>query len=59
MDRFEDLQAFVAVVEAGKLVSELQDADVLVIGVPIYNFGVPAALKAWVDMKPRRNSLSL
>ena len=36
--------------ESGKLVSELQDADVLVIGVPIYNFGVPAALKAWVDM---------
>jgi FMN-dependent NADH-azoreductase len=36
--------------ESGKLVSELQNADVLVIGVPIYNFGVPAALKAWVDM---------
>ena len=36
--------------ESGKLVSELQNADVVVIGVPIYNFGVPAALKAWVDM---------
>lgn len=32
------------------LVSELQTADILVIGVPIYNFGIPAALKAWVDM---------
>jgi len=36
-----------------QLVAELQMADVLVIGVPIYNFGVPAALKAWVDMIAR------
>lgn len=35
------------------LVAELKEADVLVIGVPIYNFGVPAALKAWVDMIAR------
>ncbi|MDH4124741.1 MAG: NAD(P)H-dependent oxidoreductase [Gammaproteobacteria bacterium] len=35
------------------LVAELQRADVLVIGAPIYNFGVPAALKAWVDMIAR------
>jgi FMN-dependent NADH-azoreductase len=33
-----------------RLVAELKAADVLVIGVPIYNFGVPAALKAWIDM---------
>ena len=36
-----------------ELVDELKDADVLVIGVPIYNFGIPAALKAWVDMIAR------
>ena len=35
------------------LVAEMQSADVIVIGVPIYNFGVPAALKAWVDMIAR------
>lgn len=35
------------------LVQELADADLLVIGVPIYNFSVPAALKAWVDMVAR------
>jgi FMN-dependent NADH-azoreductase len=35
------------------LVAELQAADVIVIGSPIYNFGVPAALKAWVDMIAR------
>jgi len=32
------------------LVAELRAADVLVIGLPIYNFGVPAALKAWIDL---------
>ena len=35
------------------LVAELKEADVLVIGVPVYNFGVPAALKAWVDQIAR------
>lgn len=35
------------------LVREVQDADVLVIGVPIYNFGVPASLKAWFDLIAR------
>ena len=35
------------------LVAEIQNADAIVIGAPIYNFGVPAALKAWVDMIAR------
>ena len=35
------------------LVKELQQSDVIVIGVPIYNFGIPAALKAWIDMVAR------
>ncbi len=35
------------------LVAELQAADTVVIGVPIYNFGVSAALKAWVDQVAR------
>lgn len=35
------------------LVAELQAADTVVIGLPIYNFGVPAALKAWVDLVAR------
>jgi FMN-dependent NADH-azoreductase len=39
--------------ESDALVAELVAADVIVIGVPIYNFGVPAALKAWVDMVAR------
>lgn len=39
--------------ESDALVAELQRADILVIGTPIYNFGIPAALKAWVDMIAR------
>lgn len=39
--------------DSDALVAELQAADVVVIGLPIYNFGVPAALKAWVDMIAR------
>ena len=39
--------------ESDALVAELQAADVVVIGSPIYNFGVPAVLKAWVDMIAR------
>ena len=35
------------------LIDEVKAADVLVIGLPIYNFSVPAALKAWVDQIAR------
>jgi len=35
------------------LVAELQAADTLVIGLPVYNFSVPTALKAWVDQVAR------
>ncbi|WP_425081497.1 FMN-dependent NADH-azoreductase [Ruegeria arenilitoris] len=35
------------------LVGELQQADTIVIGLPIYNFSVPAAFKAWIDLVAR------
>ncbi len=35
------------------LVRELKAADTIVIGAPIYNFSVPAALKAWIDLVAR------
>ncbi len=31
------------------LVAELLDADELAIGTPVYNYNVPASLKAWID----------
>lgn len=31
------------------LIAEVQAADVVVLGVPMYNFGVPVQLKNWID----------
>ena len=36
-----------------KLVMELKESDVIIISVPIYNFGPPATLKAWSDLAAR------
>lgn len=36
-----------------ELISELQEADTIVIGSPMYNFTIPAPLKAWVDQVVR------
>ncbi len=36
-----------------QLVNELEAADTIVIGVPIYNFSIPASLKAWIDLITR------
>lgn len=30
-------------------VEQLNRADVIVIGLPLYNFGIPSSLKAWID----------
>ncbi len=30
-------------------VQQLEDADIIVISVPMYNFNMPSALKAWID----------
>lgn len=35
------------------LVAELQAADVVVISLPIWNFGIPSSLKSWVDLVAR------
>ncbi|MES2207152.1 MAG: NAD(P)H-dependent oxidoreductase [Pseudomonadota bacterium] len=31
------------------LINELKDADIIVLGLPMYNFGVPSTLKAYFD----------
>lgn len=31
------------------LIAQVQSADAIVLGVPMYNFGVPVQLKAWID----------
>jgi FMN-dependent NADH-azoreductase len=35
--------------ESDELISELEAADLVVLGTPMYNYGMPAVLKAWVD----------
>ncbi|MFK7877528.1 MAG: FMN-dependent NADH-azoreductase [Paracoccaceae bacterium] len=35
------------------LIAEINRADTIVIGSPVYNFSVPAALKAWIDQIAR------
>jgi FMN-dependent NADH-azoreductase len=35
------------------LIAEIGGADVVVLGVPMYNFGVPAQLKNWIDAVTR------
>src|SRR3954447_1547064 len=32
-----------------RLISELEEADVVLIGAPMYNFTIPSTLKAWLD----------
>ena len=32
-----------------RLIDELKQADTIVLGLPMYNFGVPSMLKAWFD----------
>ncbi|MBL8471096.1 MAG: NAD(P)H-dependent oxidoreductase [Rhodocyclaceae bacterium] len=45
--RTPEQQARVALDDA--LIAEIQAADVVVLGVPTYNFGVPVQLKNWID----------
>ena len=35
------------------LIDELRQADTIVIGAPMYNFAIPAPLKAWIDQVVR------
>ncbi len=39
--------------QSDELVDELLAADELVIVAPVYNFGIPAALKSWIDQVVR------
>jgi FMN-dependent NADH-azoreductase len=35
------------------LIQEVMDADIIVIGAPMYNFSIPAPLKGWIDQVVR------
>ncbi|KRC12118.1 FMN-dependent NADH-azoreductase [Hydrogenophaga sp. Root209] len=36
-----------------RLIAELEAADLIVVGVPMYNYGAPGALKCWIDQTAR------
>jgi FMN-dependent NADH-azoreductase len=38
-----------AVKHSDQAIKELMEADIIVIGVPLYNFGIPSTLKSWID----------
>ena len=38
-----------------QLIDELRDAETLVLGAPMYNFGIAASLKQWIDAICRAN----
>jgi len=38
-----------AIAISDELISELQQADEIILDTPMYNFAVPAVLKAWID----------
>ncbi len=38
-----------AVRHSDEAIAELRWADIIVIGVPMYNFNIPSTLKAWID----------
>lgn len=42
-----------ALAQSDALIEELRAADTIVIGVPVYNFSIPASLKAWIDLVAR------
>lgn len=39
--------------QSDTLINELREADTIVIGAPMYNFAIPAPLKAWIDQVVR------
>lgn len=44
---------------SNKLIAELKDADVIVLGTPMYNWSVPSVLKAYIDQILRVNETVL
>lgn len=43
-----------AIKHSDAAIAELQAADTIVIGVPMYNFTIPSTLKTWIDHVARR-----
>src|SRR3984885_1261513 len=44
-----DAQLGADLTKGGAYLQELLDADIIVVGAPMYNFSIPSQLKAWID----------
>ena len=44
-----------ATILSDELIAELEEAEILIISAPIYNFSIPSSLKAWIDQIVRVN----
>jgi FMN-dependent NADH-azoreductase len=44
-----------ALTKSDEYISQIEAADIIVIGTPMYNYGMPAVLKAWFDQIARIN----
>jgi len=51
VDRTDAQQEIVSL--SDQLISEVTGADAIVLGLPMYNFGVPAQMKSWFDLLAR------
>ena len=38
-----------AVKNSDRAIAEIMDADIIIIGAPLWNFSIPSVLKAWID----------
>ena len=46
-ERSDEQKALAAI--SDELIAELTDNELIVIGMPMYNFGIPSTFKAWID----------
>tara|TARA_Y100000782_G_scaffold113441_1_gene146103 strand:+ start:1927 stop:2529 length:603 start_codon:yes stop_codon:yes gene_type:complete len=46
-ERSDEQRALAAI--SDELIGELNDNDLIVIGMPMYNFGIPSTFKTWID----------
>jgi FMN-dependent NADH-azoreductase len=42
-----------SLVQSDSMIAELKAADAILVTVPMYNFGIPSSLKAWIDQITR------
>jgi FMN-dependent NADH-azoreductase len=48
-------QQTLALAKSDEYIRQVEEADLIVIGTPMYNYGMPAVLKAWFDQVARIN----